>query len=112
MISDPLSLFVVSLALKGGIIGSLELASGVFSLILFGMSIYSWMRRRHYALIFFSAAFMAFFIKTLVDEVIPLAPYLTEVIGASLNFVILALFFLALVIGAGRRKLRIPKQAT
>ena len=91
--TDFLSLLAFSLALKGGIVGGLELASGVFSLILFGLSIYSWMRRRHYALIVFSAAFLTFFIKTLVDEVIPLAAYLTEVIGASLNFVILALFF-------------------
>lgn len=101
--------FAVQLVLPGGVIGTLEVAAGIFSLALFALSMYSWSRRKHYSLLLFSAAFFAFFLKTLVDEVLPLAGYVAELIGASLNFIILALFFLALVIGSGRKKLRVPE---
>ncbi|MDG6995130.1 MAG: hypothetical protein JRN52_04330 [Nitrososphaerota archaeon] len=100
----------VQLVLRVGVIATLELAAGIFSLLLFALSMYSWSRRRHYSLLLFSAAFLAFFLKTLVDEVLPLASYVAEFIGAGLNFIILALFFLALVIGSGRKKLRVPEK--
>ncbi|MDG6999160.1 MAG: hypothetical protein JRN15_08610 [Nitrososphaerota archaeon] len=96
------------IAVRVSIVGTLEVAAGVFAFVLFLLSVYAWTRRKHYSLLLFSAAFFAYFLKSLVDEVLPLASYEAELIGASLNFIVLALFFLALVIGAGRKKLRVP----
>ena len=80
-----------------------QLATTVLALVLFGISLYGWSRRRHPALLTVSIAFFLFFLKILIDELEPPIGWVSEFIGTSLEFAILLLFFLAIVVGARRK---------
>ena len=74
----------------------LEIGRGIFALILFSLSLYAWSRRRQPALIMVAAAFLLFFMKTLLDYVLP-SP--TEgIVRVGIDFAALALFFVAIVV--------------
>jgi hypothetical protein len=74
----------------------LEIGRGIFALILFSLSLYAWSRRRQPALIMVATAFLLFFMKTLLDYVLP-SP--TEgIVRVGIDFAALALFFVAIVV--------------
>ena len=74
----------------------LEIGRGIFALILFSLSLYAWSRRRQPALIMVATAFLLFFMKTLLDYVLPSA---TEgIVRVGIDFAALALFFVAIVV--------------
>ena len=83
---------------------ALEISTGAFSFVLFAITLYAWWRRgRQPTLIIVSIAFLAFFAKQLV-EVLPLSQFHGELFSATMDFLTLALFFIALVVRP-RRKL-------
>lgn len=75
----------------------LELGRGVFALILGGLALFSWIKRRQPSLLIVAVAFLLFFSKTFVDELVRGIPYREDLFNA-IDFVILALFFVAIVI--------------
>jgi hypothetical protein len=74
----------------------LEIGRGIFALILFSLSLYAWSRRRQPALIMVAAAFLLFFMKTLLDYVLPSTA--EDIVRVGIDFVALALFFVAIVV--------------
>ena len=81
----------------------LEIGSGLFTLVLFFLTLYSWTRRgRQPTLLIVSFAFLAFFVKQIL-ELAPLTPGGVELISSILDFVTLALFFVALVLRPRRK---------
>jgi hypothetical protein len=87
---------------------ALRFGTGAFALLLFFLSIYAWSRRRHPALLLVSAAFLLFFCKVIV-EFLPISldirdEALLDLIQVLMEFIILALFFLAIVIGPNRKR--------
>jgi hypothetical protein len=74
----------------------LEIGRGIFALILFSLSLYAWSRRRQPALIMVAAAFLLFFMKTLLDYVLPSTT--EDIVRVGIDFVALALFFVAIVV--------------
>jgi len=74
----------------------LEIGRGIFALILFSLSLYAWSRRRQPALIMVAAAFLLFFMKTLLDYVLPSTT--EDVVRVGIDFVALALLFVAIVV--------------
>jgi hypothetical protein len=93
---------------QGGVADAFRLGTGIFALLLFVLSIYAWSRRRQPALLLVSAAFLLFFFKIIV-EYLPLAIDLGEfaswdLLLVSIDFVILALFFAAIVIRPRRKR--------
>ncbi len=75
----------------------LELGRGVFALILFSVSLYAWYKRRQPALVIVSLAFLLFFVKSALD-LLPLSMSVNEFTRLSMDFVALALFFIAIVV--------------
>ncbi len=75
----------------------LELGRGIFALILFSLSFYAWYRRRQPALVIVSLAFLLFFVKSVLD-LLPLSMSVNEFTRLSIDFVALALFFVAIVV--------------
>jgi hypothetical protein len=75
----------------------LELGRGVFALILFTISLYAWSKRKQLSLIIVATAFLLFFAKTVLDILLP-ASTLLELTRESIDFVALALFFVAIVV--------------
>ncbi|MGI0079546.1 MAG: hypothetical protein ACRECH_07970 [Nitrososphaerales archaeon] len=75
----------------------LEIGAGVFSLILSFLAIYAWLRRKQPALIIVAAAFLLFFLKAMV-VILPVWENITDPISNLLDIVILALFFIAIVV--------------
>ena len=74
----------------------LEIGRGIFALILFSLSLYAWSKRKQPALIMVAAAFLLFFMKTLLDYVLP---SVTEgLVRVGIDFAALALFFVAIVV--------------
>ncbi len=74
----------------------LEIGRGIFALILFSLSLYAWSKRRQPALIMVAAAFLLFFMKTLLDYVLPSTT--EDIVRVGIDFVALALFFVAIVV--------------
>ncbi len=74
----------------------LEIGRGIFALILFSLSLYAWSRRKQPALIMVAAAFLLFFTKTLLDYVLPSTT--EDIVRVGIDFVALALFFVAIVV--------------
>jgi hypothetical protein len=74
----------------------LEIGRGIFALILFSLSLYAWSKRRQPALIMVAAAFLLFFMKTLLDYVLPSTT--ENIVRVGIDFVALALFFVAIVV--------------
>jgi hypothetical protein len=92
----------------GDLADAFRLGTGIFALVLFLLSIYAWSRRRQPALLLVSMAFLLFFFKIIV-EFLPLAYDLGEfaswdLLLVSIDFVILALFFAAIVIRPRRKR--------
>jgi hypothetical protein len=74
----------------------LEIGRGVFSLILFSVSMYAWSRRKQPALLVVAAAFFLFFTKTPLDYVLP--SQTLDIVRVGIDFGVLALFFVAIVV--------------
>jgi hypothetical protein len=96
---------------QGDVADAFRLGTGVFAMLLFFLSIYAWSRMKQPALLLVSAAFLLFFIKIIV-EFLPSAYDIGEValwdlILISIDFIILALFFLAIVI---KPKTKLPER--
>ncbi len=75
----------------------LDLIAGSFALFLFAASLYAWYRRRQRTLLLVSAAFLLFFVRILI-EVQPIEGVPIDISGVVLQFLALALFFLAVVL--------------
>jgi hypothetical protein len=75
----------------------LELGRGVFALILFTISLYAWFKRKQFALIIVATAFLLFFVKTVLDILLPTSTLL-DFSREFIDFASLALFFVAIVI--------------
>jgi hypothetical protein len=83
---------------------SLEVASSVFALVLFGITIYAWNKRgRQPTLLIVSFGFIAFFLKQLV-EILPLSLLHSELFTSAMDFLTLGLFFIALVVRPQRKE--------
>ncbi|MGI0092451.1 MAG: hypothetical protein ACREBS_12160 [Nitrososphaerales archaeon] len=81
----------------------LESAAGIFSLILFVVSLYAWSRRgRQISLLIVAVAFLTFFSKQLI-EILPIDELHDELFSPIMDFVVLGLFFVALVVRPQRR---------
>jgi hypothetical protein len=93
------------------IIDVLEIAAGLFALVLFSLSVYAWYKRKQPALIMISTAFLLFFFKTIIEF---LSPTLSEdgFVNVLLDFAVLALFFCAIIIRPRRESPRGTKGAT
>jgi hypothetical protein len=93
--------FPMALALfgnEGPIELGLDLATGLFSFVLFLVTLYAWARRsKQPTLIFVSLGFLAFFVKQLVTA-LPFPPLHGELFGSVMDFLTLSLFFIALVV--------------
>ncbi len=104
---------VGALTQEGSLEYVLEISTGAFSFVLFAITLYAWWRRgRQPTLIIVSMAFLAFFAKQLV-EVLPLSQFHGELFSASMDFLTLALFFVALVVrprrGPAKETIRLTK---
>ena len=76
----------------------LDIGSGLFTLILFALTLYAWSKRgRQPTLLIVSFAFLAFFVKQIL-ELFPFSAVSGELLSSILDFVTLALFFVALVV--------------
>jgi len=75
----------------------LDIAAGIFALVLFAVSLYAWYLRRQTSLAIVALAFLMFFTKTIIREFFPLMLG-EDLITDLLNFAALALFFLAIVV--------------
>ncbi len=75
----------------------LELGRGVFAVILSSLSLYAWYKRRQPALVIVSLAFLLFFVKSALD-LLPLSRSVDEFTRLSMDFIALALFFIAIVV--------------
>ena len=74
----------------------LELGRGIFAFALFSLSAFAWSKRRQPALIMVATAFFLFFAKTLFDFFLP--AMILDFVRVSIDFVALALFFIAIVV--------------
>jgi len=87
---------------------ALDFGTGVFALILFGLSVFAWTRRKQPALLAVSLAFLLFF-STHVIEFMDELGVIQEPSGVlqltliSMDFIILLLFFIAVVVRPKRR---------
>jgi len=75
----------------------LDIGQAVFALVLFAVSLYAWYVRKQTSLVIVALAFLMFFIKTVIREFFRQLPG-EDFITDSLDFVALALFFLAIVV--------------
>jgi heme A synthase len=94
--------------LEGGqreVTEALSIGAGIFALVLFALSLYAWSRRRQPALLIVSLAFLLFF-ATHVIEILESYEFNASIQLALsfMNFVILALFFIAVVVRPRRRE--------
>jgi len=85
---------------------ALGTASGIFSLLLFSLSIYAWSRRRQPALAIVSIAFLLFFIRHIVQVLAEMYEFDSAVALplVFVDFIVLALFFVAIVIRPKRKQ--------
>jgi len=87
---------------QGDVQDLLSLGAGIFALVLFLLSFYAWTRRRQPALLIVSAAFLLFFLKE-VFQLLPQQTNASNLILGLIDFVILAAFFVAMVVRPRRR---------
>src|SRR2546422_9972095 len=73
----------------------LELARGVFALVLFTISLYAWSKRKQPALLISATAFMPFFANTFLYVFYPTST-LIVFIRTLFDFITLALFFVSI----------------
>jgi hypothetical protein len=90
---------------EGPIEFGLDVATGIFSLLLFVITLYAWARRgRQPTLLIVSIGFLTFFVKQFV-EILPLSNVNGELFNSAMDFLTLTLFFLALVVRPKRNAL-------
>ena len=84
----------------------LDLGADIFALILFGLSLYAWSRRKQPALLVVSLAFFLFFVRHAIEFVGEIfeSSASTQLIQVLLEFIILALFFIAIVVKPRRKR--------
>ena len=82
---------------KGSIQFLFEAAASIFSFVLFAVTVFAWSRRKQRTLIIVAFAFLAYFSKLLI-ELLPVGELHDDLVSASIDFVTLALFFIALVV--------------
>ncbi|MHB8567675.1 MAG: hypothetical protein ACYC7D_01110 [Nitrososphaerales archaeon] len=83
-----------------------EIATSVFSLILFFVTLYAWAKRgKQPTLLIVSMAFLLFFSKQLL-EILPFGSLHSELVSSLFDFATLVLFFIALVVRPRRRESR------
>jgi len=79
----------------------LKLGSGLFALVLLSISLLAYYRSRQRRLLFVSGAFGLYFIKIITENLDLFIPNLEnsvwELLLAFINFIILLLFFLAII---------------
>ncbi len=100
----------VSAALQFGDFGQknsleflLEIAASIFSLLLFSVTMYAWSRRGKQPTLFIvSIAFLVFFSK-LLTEILPIGELHDELVSSIMDFVVLGIFFLALLVKPKKR---------
>ena len=81
-----------------------EVATGILSIVLFSVTLYAWARReRQQTLFMLSFAFLACFIRQL-GSILLVGPLQDELFDSVMDFVILGLFFAALVIRPRRKR--------
>ena len=86
---------------------ALGIGSGIFALFLFSLSMYAWSRRRQPALAIVSVAFLLFFFRHIVQVLAEIYEF-DSVVALPLvfaEFIILALFFVAIVVRPRRKQL-------
>lgn len=88
---------------------ALEFGTGVFALILFALSLYAWSRRRQPALLIISCAFFLFFFRHLIEMLGDMGEIyepsgLLRLALIVMDFVTLALFFVAVVVRPKRKR--------
>lgn len=101
---------LTGLQIEGGLFGNegpiefaLDVATGVFSFVLFGVTLYAWTRRsRQPTLLLVSLGFLCFFIKQ-VAGALPIIALHGELFGAIMDFATLLLFFFALIVRPHRK---------
>jgi hypothetical protein len=83
---------------KGSVEFLLETAAGIFSLVLFAVTLFAWSRRgRQTSLLLVALAFFLYFSKLLI-ELLPIGELHDELVSSIMDFGTLTLFFLALVV--------------
>ena len=98
------SLQLGSIDQKGSLEFLLETGASIFSLVLFGVTLFAWSRRgRQASLLLVAFAFFIYFSKLLL-ELIPIGELHDELVGSTMDFITLILFFLALVVRPQRSK--------
>jgi hypothetical protein len=89
---------------EGSIEFALDVATGAFSFLLFAITLYAWTRRsRQPTLLIVSIGFLTFFIKQVI-VLLPISALHGELFGSAMDFVTLALFFVALVVRPQRKE--------
>ena len=79
-----------------------QLGTGIFATILLGLSLYSWRRRRQPALLIIAGVFLLFIVKVGI-EVLPELGNFLEFFMVLLDFLILALIFVAIALRPSRK---------
>lgn len=82
---------------RGSIQFLFEAGASIFSLLLFAVTMFAWSRRRQRTIIIVALAFLAYFSKLLI-ELLPFGELHDDLVSASIDFVTLALFFVAVVV--------------
>ena len=83
----------------------LRIGTGIFALVLFLLSLYAWSRRRQPALVLVSTAFLLFFVKQAIQLLSEIYEFGSiELVPVFFDFIILALFFVALVVRPRRKQ--------
>jgi hypothetical protein len=83
---------------RGSVEFLLETAAGIFSLVLFAVTLFAWSRRdRQTSLLLVAFAFFLYFSKLLI-ELLPIGELHDELVSSIMDFGTLTLFFLALVV--------------
>jgi heme A synthase len=93
---------------QGEVADAFRLGTGIFAFLLFFLSVYAWSRRKQPALLLVSAAFLLFFFKIIVEVLTSVYDFgefpLWDLLLILIDFIILALFFMAVVIRPRRKR--------
>jgi hypothetical protein len=82
----------------------LDVATGIFCVVLFAITLWAWVRRdKQRSLFVVSMAFLVFLFRQII-EFIPLGYIDSQLAGSILDFLALALFFVGLVIIGPQKK--------
>ena len=102
---------LANLDVEGSAEVTLDTASGIFALLLFGITIYAWNKRgKQTTLLIVSFGFFAFFLKQVFD-IVTITPLHGEFFSSAMDFLALGLFFIALVVRPQRKEKLHPEKA-